>query len=279
VSAELELCTGTVRQAGLVELIEVAGRAGFSAITTNPTQYAGAGADDATLRQMMADAGVRVTNIDGMGSVLPGIPVGAAIERYRDFHGRDVRRTFTTPEDAFYRTADALGGDSVNLVHFAGDPSTSEALLVDRLGEASARADAHGLRIALEFLPGTGIPDLVTAARLVRAVGAPNLRITLDCRHLVRSGGDADDVAAQAGLVGLLQMDDLFIDEPDGPDRLLPGHGDLPLVDMLTPVRRAHPELPVGIEVFNGDLYAMPALDAAMAAAASLRALVEACGG
>jgi sugar phosphate isomerase/epimerase len=276
-TTELELCTGTVRQAGLIELIDVAGRAGFSAITTNPTHYAQAGVDDSTLRAMMADAGVRVTNIDGMGSVLPGIPVGAAIEPYRDFHGRDVRRTFTTPEDDFYRTAHALGGDSVNLVHFAGDPNTDEAALVDRIGEVTERAAAQGLRIALEFLPGTGIPDFATAAGCVRAVGASNLGITLDCRHLVRSGGHATEVAADADLVGLLQMDDLFIDAPDGPERLLPGDGDLPLVDILSPVRRAHPELPVGVEVFNADLYAMTSIDAATAAAASLRALLAAC--
>ena len=276
--AELELCAGTVRQAALPELIQVAGQAGFAAITANPTLRAEAGVDDRTLQTMMADAGVRVTNIDGMGSVLPGIPAGEAIDAYRDYHGRDIRRVFWTPEDEFYRTADALGGNSVNLVHMAGDPDTPRAALVDRLGEVSQRAAAHGLTIVLEFLPGTGVASLDSAAGLVAEVAAPNLKITLDARHLANSGGGPGDVARHAAMIGLLQMDDLARASADDPERLLPGDGELPLVEILSPVREASPALPVGIEVFNAGLFAMPAIDAAKAAAASLRRLLDECG-
>lgn len=276
--AELELCAGTIQHASLPELIRIAGKTGFAAVTTNPVHFTGAGMATAELRQLLADNGVRVTNVDGFGSGLPGLPTGAAREAFRDYHGRDVRRTFTTPESDFYRTAHALGGDSINLVHFAGDPATSRQALIDGLGGAAERAAAEGLRIVVEFLPGTGIPSLGVAAELIKATGADNLKITLDPRHLARSDGQPSDVVAVVDLVGLLQMNDLCAATRDDPNRLLPGDGDLPLAEILRPVRDAHPTLPVGIEVFNAALDRMAPIDAAAAAAASLRRLLAETG-
>lgn len=97
--AEMELCWGTVRQAGLAELIEVAGRAGFQAITVNPAMVAAAGFGVAELRARLADAGVRVSNIDALVSVLPGLPNAEEIERtYQSYGtGLDVPQGFTLP--------------------------------------------------------------------------------------------------------------------------------------------------------------------------------------
>lgn len=273
--AELELCCGTIRQASLPELIEAAAAAGFAAITANPTLHAEAGLSPAELRARLRDAGVRVSNIDGFGSGLPGIPTGAAIDPYRSFHGRDVSRTFTTPEEAFYRSADALGAESVNLVHFGADPATPRDAIAEALAGICGRAAGHGLRIVLEFIPGTGIHDLGAAAALVAQVGAPNLGIMFDTRHLTRSGGGVAEVARHAGDIQAIQLSDLWVANADDPNRLLPGEGELPLVEMLTLMLRARPQTPVGIEVFNEALPRMTAHAAARASADSLKPIVD----
>lgn len=272
---KFELCCGTIRQASLLELIEAAAGANFDAITVNPDLYRNAGLTDGDLRARLRDAGIRVSNIDGFGSGLPGIPTGGALASYGDYYGRDVRRTFTTPEDEFYRTAGALGGDSVNLVHFGGDPSTPFAALVEATAAICQRAAGHGLRIVIEFLPNTGVPDITTAAKLISDVGAANLEIMFDTRHLARTSGTPQDAQRHAHMVGAIQVSDLRWTTRDDPNRLLPGEGDLPLAAMVAPVLRAHPALPVGIEVFNDVLVAMPAVQAARAAAASLRMLMS----
>lgn len=273
-AALLELCCGTVRQATLLELIDVAGAAGFDAITTHPHSYREAGVADAEIRARLRDAGVRVTNLDGFGHGLPGMPKGDAIEPYRSFMGRDVSYAFETPEDEFYRTAEAIGGESINLVHFGGDPATSFAAIVEAVGGICERAGRHGLRVVIEFLPDTGVPTIARAAELVTQVGAANLGIMLDTRHLARTGGTVEDVARHAVMLGGLQFSDVLWRCIGDPNRLLPGAGELPLGETLRLALQAHPELPVGIEVFNDGLMRLPPAEAADAAATSMVALL-----
>ncbi|MDB5445108.1 MAG: sugar phosphate isomerase/epimerase, partial [Phenylobacterium sp.] len=271
-----ELCCGTVRQADLPTLIEVAAEAGFAAVTTNPDLYRDAGLSAAELRARLRDHGVRVSNIDGFGSGLPGMPRGAAIEPFRNLQGRDVSRVFTTPEEVFYRTAEDLGAESINLVHFCGDPATPLAALVEATGGICGRAAAQGLRIVFEFLPGTAVGDIAVAAELVAQVGAPNLGIMFDTRHLARSGGTLRDVARHADSFGAVQFSDLRSGEPDDGWRLLPGEGDLPLAEMAGLVRRAHPAMPIGVEVFSEVLFRMTPQAAACAAGEAMRAVIKA---
>lgn len=274
-AADLELCCGTVRQADFVELIEVAAAAGFDAITVNPELVEASGLSGPAARALLRDAGIRVSNIDGFGSGLPGIPNGDGLMKYASFGGRDVRRTFTVPEEAFYRTAELIGGESVNLVHFGGDPSTPFEALVETTAAICRRAASRGLRIVFEFLPNTGIASIGDAARLIAAVGEDNLGIMFDTRHLARTGGVPGDVRKHAALIGAVQVSDLFWATREDPNRLLPGEGELRLAEMVAPVRAHHPDLPIGIEVFSDHLIAMSARDAAVAAADSLRRLMQ----
>jgi sugar phosphate isomerase/epimerase len=57
--------------------------------------------------------------------------------------------------------------------------------------------------------------------------------------------------------------------------RLMPGYGDLPLLDILAPVLDTHPTLAVGIEVLNDELRSEPAEQAAAGAGRALRSLVD----
>ena len=148
--------------------------------------------------------------------------------------------------------------------------------MAEAVAGVSRRAAAHGLTIVFEFLPGTAVPDINTAARLVDMVGEPNMKIMFDTRHLARSGGGVGDVLRHAGLIGATQFSDLKSAERDAENRLLPYDGDLPLKDMLDAVRKAKPEVPIGIEVFSTILFKLSAAEAAEQAGRTLKKLLKA---
>ena len=64
----------------------------------------------------------------------------------------------------------------------------------------------------------------------------------------------------------------------EGCDFVARDEGLFALVDLLTRVFAAHPDLPVGIEVISDEMRALSASDAASAAAASLRRLLDRLG-
>jgi len=262
---ELELCCMTVRQAMLPGLIEVAAEHGFGAVTTTPWLYADAGVSDRDLRRQLDDSGVRLSYIDGLITALPGTP---------------PPRPTAASEEECYRIASALGATAVNVVHINGAP-TPMAELIDALGGVCERAGGRGLRIVVEFLPGTGIPDLPTALELVRGVGAANLGIVLDSWHLARSGGVPELLDPDAAAwIGVLQISDRTRAQDLVPyvpmsGRLLPGDGELPLADLVARVLGAHPDVPVGIEVISDEMRALPAGEAAGVAASSLLRLLD----
>ncbi|MFI5041170.1 MAG: sugar phosphate isomerase/epimerase family protein [Acidimicrobiales bacterium] len=261
-TVELELCCMTVRQATLPQLIDVASEHGFAAVTTTPMLYARAGIADRELRRLLDARGVRVTYIDGLITALPGTPPPSGAE---------------ASEEDCYRMAAALGAAAINVVHINGSPTPIDDLAA-ALGPLCERAAARGLRIVMEFLPETGIPDLPTALELVRAVGAGNLGVVLDSWHLARSGGRPEMVDAEAtALIGAVQLSDRTRAQDLQPyvpmsGRLLPGDGELPLVDLVSRL----PDIPLGIEVISAEMRALTAGEAAAAAAASLRRLLDA---
>src|SRR5690349_19682835 len=74
---EIGLAWGTVHRAGLVEMIELAGRHGFPTIEVPPHIYYAAreaGLTDQALRQRLTDAGTRVQLIDCVSKGMPGMP-------------------------------------------------------------------------------------------------------------------------------------------------------------------------------------------------------------
>ncbi len=252
----LALCWGTVEGGGLFDLAEVASGAGIAAIAVAPRQYleqARAGVSDAEMRARLADLGVSVAVIDPLIAPMPGIPALDEIDP-------SMRWLFEADMAACWRAAEALGAGTINLTHFLGGPVAEEVLgeAIDRVAQANR---AHGLETVIEFIPGTGVPDLPTAARLTQ--GVPDLRIMFDCWHFARSGGVLADIAAlPPGAIGGVQINDWSPPEPGAPyvpmsGRLMPGDGSLPLAEIMALIEANRPGLPVGIEVFNAGLREM----------------------
>ena len=93
--------------------------------------------------------------------------------------------------------ADAFGSHVVN-VGDIGMPEDLAAMddVIEGFAGLCDRAAEHGLLVALEFLPWSGIPDVATAWRIVDAAGRANGGLLVDTWHHLR--GVADDDALRA---------------------------------------------------------------------------------
>lgn len=107
-----------------------------------------------------------------------------------------------------------------------------------RLAQFAQLAAERGLRAMLEFIPYTAVRTLSQAAALVEGTDAGLL---IDALHLQRSGASPDDLTQVGGdRLSYLQLCDAPRVPPPGGllaesrhDRLVPGTGELPLLDLL----------------------------------------------
>ena len=123
----------------------------------------------------------------------------------------------------------------------------------DQFAHLAEMADALGIETTIEIGPGP-ISNLPAALAAVRHVGKPNFRILIDTMHFVRSGSGASDIAAlDASVIGYVQLCDVPLRSKHSSymeealyERMVPGTGELPLLDILT----ALPEdVVIGLEV------------------------------
>lgn len=242
------------------ENIIAAAHAGFGAVGLRicgrrpgdpfATPILGDAAATRSLRSRAEDLGVRLSNVSGY-------------QFYPDV-------TLDQVAPVVNATAE-LGVPVIVANGFDPDEARFTALFA-RYCELAARS---GIRVALEFLPYSGVRDLATALRIVAASGADNAGVLPDALHLERSGGSPADLRAiPPGRVVFAQLcdaqawqgtrtDDLLMREARG-GRLPAGTGVLPLFDFLD-------ALPAGCEieyeVNRADLADRPANEKAAAAA------------
>jgi sugar phosphate isomerase/epimerase len=135
-------------------------------------------------------------------------------------------------------------------------------------------AAAAGIRVALEFLPYSGVRNLDSALSIVEASGARNAGVLLDALHLERSGGVPADIARiPDGRVIFAQLcdarrwtgprtDEALLNEARTA-RLPAGTGDLPLFEFLDALP---PGTEIEYEVARADLSQASPFDKARAA-------------
>lgn len=156
--------------------------------------------------------------------------------------------------------AGALGARFVLAVSDDPDPARTARALQ----QLADHAEPLGVSIALEFMAFTAVRTLAAAAQLVTAAGRDNLAVLVDVLHLARSGGSVDDVRGRLGeRIGYLQLCDAPRIGPSGPDgladearhrRLLPGEGELPVLETLSVLRERLELLPLSVEVQSDQL-------------------------
>ncbi len=129
-------------------------------------------------------------------------------------------------------------------------------------------AAGRGLKVALEFIPGTAVPDLATAWHLVRDSGADNAGLVIDCLHWHHQPD-------RPGLEALQQIPPeriLYVQLCDSPDvatpaaedyipfamsdRAVPGEGVADVAGLLSAIAQTGADPFYAFEVFNTSLAA-----------------------
>ena len=268
---DLVLHAGTCQNRSFRELCETALAGGFQAVTIYPIHYRGAhaeGLSDADIRQVLADHGLVVADLD---AVLDWIP------------GEEVPPDFEGGEKLFYEIHDALGGTSLNLAYMGGPLDPDRA--AEGMAAVCERAAARDLMVTLEYLPWSGIPDAATAWEIVRKTGCANAALTFDAWHTFRGPTDEAQLRAVPGeRWGSIQLDDapaqaqedLIVETLNA--RLLPGEGDAPVAEWLRILRESGCRVPVGVEVFSAELDALSPSEAGERLGETARAVIAAAG-
>ena len=143
-----------------------------------------------------------------------------------------------------------LGVRCVNAVTIDPDLARNQ----DQYGAFAELASTAGMAASIEFMPGLPIGDLAAAVALINQVSHPNLRLLVDCMHLMRSGGSAAQLAAlDPAMIGHIQLCDAplkgemtrYAMEAKC-ERMVPGSGELPLAEILSSLPR---DVVVSLEV------------------------------
>lgn len=263
--------------AALDERLQVAAAGGFTAMSLFPLDVRrarAAGTTAADLARRSADAGCPVTVLDPYTRWVPRWEPPGPLDD-------DTRAFLDVDEAEFLGMARELGVGTMTVIEPFGT-----AYGLDDLAEAFARtcdraADA-GLRVQLEALPWSGVPDVGTAWEVVRRAGRDNGGIVADSWLFFRGPADLDVLAAIPGeRVFSVQLsdgpaqpaDDLGAESTYG--RRLPGDGDFDLAGFVGVLagtgglRGA-----VGPEVFSRELWARPPDDVGVALGDVTRALL-----
>jgi len=235
---------------------------------------------DAEIRRRIEDEGLAVGELDGLAVWLPGHTAPSSLPSEL---GRLLANA--TPE-RLVPIAAAVGARSITVIEFFGRAVDDLDEGAESFARACDLAAEHGVLLHLEFLPWAGIPDLVTAAEIVRRAGRPNGGLLVDSWHLYRSGSTLEELRAIPGdLVMGVQLDDA----PARPEsdlahetqhrRLLPGEGSFDLVGLVRTLDEIGSRAPLGVEVLSDELASRPIDEIArVTAEATGRVLVEARG-
>lgn len=225
----LYLAAGSALDVGPVELVDAAGAAGFTGVGLRVSGEHRVGERQvARLRRRVDDLGIIVSEVE---VIRIGDPTG------------DPR--------AVIDTAAALGAPSVLVVSDLADVSATR----DALAGLAQHARSVGVDLGLEYMAWTtpSRPDLAVALALDCGVG-----VVCDVLHHHRVGATAGDVEAMvaAGVVAWVQICDAPFEAPEGGvaallhearhDRLPPGEGNLPVIDLIGVVPST---IPLSVEV------------------------------
>jgi sugar phosphate isomerase/epimerase len=131
-----------------------------------------------------------------------------------------------------------LGVPRINVVSL--DPDLHRTF--DQFAALTELAAQHGIQTLVEPVPGLTVGDLPTALAARDHVGRPDFRLLIDTMHLVRSGSGAADLAAvDPEYIGYAQLNDTTLQprldnylEEAMFERMVPGEGELPLIDILS---------------------------------------------
>ena len=147
----------------------------------------------------------------------------------------EVARLWPDTEAEDYRAFLEVGAElgARHVIAQLADPDLSRA--TDRFGRLCQLAAGLGLAVDLEFIGWSHVPDLTTAAEVIRTVRQPNAGILIDALHFHIAGSTIDELRSlprswfryvhvcDAPAVSASQTEELL--HVMRHERLFPGHG------------------------------------------------------
>ncbi|BFM06845.1 sugar phosphate isomerase/epimerase family protein [Halioxenophilus aromaticivorans] len=145
-----------------------------------------------------------------------------------------------------------LGASRINTVVMGVEGKEADAQLL----WLAERCAGLGMKMTLEFAPGLSVATVAQALECLERVDHPNAYLLIDTMHWFRSGGCVQDITrVPAGLIDYVQISDCRLrNEAKGGqlraenlngymqeatfERLLPGLGELPLLDFCSALER-----------------------------------------
>lgn len=275
---DLVFNTTNIVRGGVREIVAAAVAGSYDAISIWPEDVERARAEGLGLgdiKALLDDHGLVVSDVDPLlGWTKQGLPKP----------GESMFEL--APEEAFFEIGEALSARSINVVQGFGSTLDFDVATVD-LERICRRAADHGLLVTFEFLPWSGVPDVTTCLELIDRTGCDNATIMFDSWHWYRGARDLDALLAIPGeRIGSTQWndapaevsDDLMVESMQA--RLLPGEGDIPLVDLVRALDTIGSKAPIGVEVIHARHDSMdPALVGRQTAEAMRAVLDRARGG
>lgn len=170
----LTISSLTLREAPFAERVRAAASAGFDGVGLGVEDYLRArdeGLDDRAMRTILDEHAVALTEVEFLNDWLSGTEP-------------------TQRETTAFHIAEVFGADHVNVGLFDKAPLDSMAD-----GFAALCERAGNLKIALEYMPFGGVPDLGTAWELVRRADRRNAGLVIDVWHWVRGSTKPSDLA------------------------------------------------------------------------------------
>jgi sugar phosphate isomerase/epimerase len=247
------------------ERVASAAAAGFAAIGLDSRDYAAcreAGHSDAEMRSVLDDHGIRVAELEFVADWLDEPRVRQSEER-------------------LYAAADAFGARHINVGTMLPPGALPDfEIVAERFAALCDRAEAHALRVALEFLPWTAIPDAGIAWEIVELAGRVNGGVLVDSWHYFRGAADPGQLRTiPPNRIVVIQFDDA--DEYAGGDlledtmnRRLPGQGAFDLVGFIRLLDSIGVTAPISVEIISPEHQARPVSEAAKMAYDTSRAVI-----
>jgi len=257
VSGGLTLWGPSMLPFSLEQRIEAAQAGGFEFTSVIPWELRRAEAGGQSLEEIRArheDAGIGICLVDPLASWLPEFDPPAEI-------GEDdpLKGAFSAHE--VFAICEELGVELVTALALFVPPVEADAG-AEHFAAACDHAAEHGVRLQLEFIPGTGIADIGLAWEIVEKAGRGNGGLLVDSWHFFRSDPDYELLSSIPGeRIFAVQIEDaparpaenLAWESLHG--RLVPGDGDLDLARFMATVPAG--DRFVGPEVFSDELWTL----------------------
>jgi sugar phosphate isomerase/epimerase len=267
---ELILAHGSLRQADFRDRVAAVAGAGFDGLGWHVREYArlrAEGWSDADLRAVLANAGVRLVEIETV------LGWDDPLEQ-RDADG--MRR-----EELAFALADAVGAR--HIVAVGAMTGSLRPTATEGFAALCQRATEHGLLVALEPQACSSITDLATASAIVADAGQPNGGLNLDVWHRTRGGWPLQ------ALQGLPPQQVVVIQLDDGPGqpvtddylqectrfRVAPGDGEFDLHGFVRALLDTGTTAPVSVEVLSDEYDRLPPATVAGKLATATRQVLE----